>query len=139
VGRPTIEELRCDLRAIMETRADYRYEAYDTPAVRRVRIPQQEWADGAPSLGASGLPVADGVVRWFDAESGIGMITLDHANALDGSGGSGESGEGHDEVFFHFTAIPGEGYRTLRAGMHVRFEVVESAAGKAARNIRTTA
>jgi cold shock CspA family protein/peroxiredoxin len=137
VGRPTIEELRQDLRAIMEMRADYRYEAYDTPAVRRVRVPQQEWAGGAPSLGASGLPVADGVVRWFDAESGIGMITRDHANAGDGSGESGESGKGHDEVFFHFTAIPGEGYRTLHAGTHVRFEVVESSAGKAARNIRT--
>jgi cold shock CspA family protein/peroxiredoxin len=137
VGRPTIEELRRDLRAIMELRSDYRYEAYDTPAVRRVRIPQQEWADGAPSLGASGLPVADGVVRWFDAESGIGMITRDHANVSDGSAERSESSEGRDDVFFHFTAIPGEGYRTLRAGMHVRFEVVESSAGQVARNIRT--
>jgi cold shock CspA family protein/peroxiredoxin len=137
VGRPTIEELRQDLRAIMETRADYRYEAYDTPAVRRVRVPQQEWTGGAPSLGVSGLPVAQGVVQWFDSAKGIGIITCDREIARDSSGESGESGEGHDEVFFHFTAIPGEGYRTLRAGTHVRFEVVESSTGKVARNIRT--
>jgi cold shock CspA family protein/peroxiredoxin len=137
VGRPTIEELRQDLRAIMESRADYRYEAYDTPEVQRVRIPQQEWAGGVPSLGASGLPVAHGVVRWFDSDSGVGMITCDQDVARDGSSESGESSDGRDDVFFHFTAIPGEGYRTIRAGTRVRFEVVESRAGKAARNIRT--
>src|SRR5919205_3174961 len=52
VGRPTLEELRRDLRAIMETLSYYRYGAWDTPEVRRVRIPQQEWAEGAPELGA---------------------------------------------------------------------------------------
>ncbi len=77
VGQPTLEELRRDLRAIMETRSDYRYEAYDTPTVKSIRIPQQEWADGAPPLGASGLPVARGVVRWFDVGTGMGMIAGD--------------------------------------------------------------
>jgi cold shock CspA family protein/peroxiredoxin len=123
VGRPTLEELRHDLRAVMETRADYRYEAYDTPEVRQIRIPQQEWAKGAPPLGASGLPVAEGVVRWFDAEKGIGAL------ARDGSG---------DEVFFHFTAIPGQGYRTITPGTPVRFEVVEGRSGLSARNIQPT-
>jgi cold shock CspA family protein/peroxiredoxin len=121
VGRPTVEELRHDLRAIMETRSDYLYEAYDTPEVRRIRIPQQEWATGAPPLGASGLPVAEGAVRWFDLAAGVGMI------ARDGSG---------DDVFFHFTAIPGQGYRTVRSGARVRFEVEESAAGLSAWNVQ---
>jgi cold shock CspA family protein/peroxiredoxin len=121
VGRPTNEELRHDLRAIMESRSDYRYEAYTTPEVRQIRIPQQEWADGAPPVGANGLPVADGVVRWFDLNAGIGMITRD---------GTG------DEVFFHFTALPGQGYRTLRAGTAVKFELVESGHGLTARNIQ---
>src|SRR2546430_16293125 len=49
VGRPTIEELRRDLRAIMESRSDYRYEADTTPDGRQIPIPQQEWADCAPS------------------------------------------------------------------------------------------
>ena len=121
VGRPTLEELRRDLRAIMQARSDYRYEAYDTQTVKNVRIPQQEWADGVPPLGASGLPVARGVVRWFDAEAGVGTIASDVSD---------------DDVFFHFTAIPGEGYRTLRPGTTVKFEVVKSKAGLTARNIQ---
>lgn len=121
VGRPTLEDLRHDLRAIMETRSDHRYEAYNTPTVKSIRIPQQEWADGAPPLGANGLPVARGVVRWFDIEAGVGMIASDVSD---------------DGVFFHFTAIPGEGYRTLRPGTPVRFEIVKSEAGLTARNVQ---
>ena len=105
----------------METRSDYRYEAYDTPEVRQIRIPQQEWATGTPPLGTSGLPVAQGVVRWFDLNAGIGMI------AQDGSG---------EDVFFHFTALPGQGYRTIRPGTPVKFEIVESKTGPAARNVQ---
>jgi cold shock CspA family protein/peroxiredoxin len=122
VGRPTLDELRYQLRAIMEQRADYRYEAYDTPEVRQIRIPQQAWIEGPPPLGANSLPVAQGVVRWFDTTAGIGMIAR------------AETGE---DVFFHFTAIPGQGYRTIQAGTSVRFEVLQSRAGLTARNIQT--
>jgi cold shock CspA family protein/peroxiredoxin len=121
VGRPTVEELRHDVRAIMATRSDYRYEAYDTPEARRIRIPQQEWAAGAPRLGATGTPVAAGVVRWFDVGAGVGSI---HRNDVG------------DDVFFHFTAIPGQGYRTLAPGTRVRFEVVEGRHGLSARNVQ---
>jgi cold shock CspA family protein/peroxiredoxin len=121
VGRPTLEELRRDLRAIMQSRSDYRYEAYDVPMVKNIRIPQQEWANGAPPLGANGLPVARGVVRQFDIETGVGAIASESLSS---------------DVFFHFTAIPGEGYRTLKPDTAVRFEVVESAAGPTARNIQ---
>ena len=120
VGRPTLEELRRDLRGIMEKRKDYRYEAYDTPAIKSIRIPQQEWAGGAPPPGANGLPVARGVVRSFDVDAGVGTISSD---TLD------------EDVFFSFTAIPGEGYRTLRPGMPVNFELVENETGPTARNI----
>lgn len=122
VGRPTLEELRLDLRAIMETRSDYRYEAYDIPEVRQIRIPQQEWIHGTPPLGASGLPVAQGVVRWFDVNSGNGMIARE------------DTGE---DVFFNFTAIPGEGYRTLKPDTPVQFEVVEGKFGSTARNVQS--
>jgi cold shock CspA family protein/peroxiredoxin len=121
VGRPTLEELRHDLREVMQSRSDYRYEAYNTPAVKSIRIPQQEWSDGAPPLGTNGIPVSRGVVRWFDAEAGVGTIASDLSD---------------EEVFFHFTAIPGEGYRTLRPGRLVRFEVVDSTVGLTARNVR---
>jgi cold shock CspA family protein/peroxiredoxin len=121
VGRPTLEELRRDLRETMQSRSDYRYEAYNTPAAKRIRIPQQEWSGGTPPLGTDGVPVSNGVVRWFDAEAGVGMIASDLSD---------------DDVFFHFTAIPGEGYRTVRPGASVSFEVVESSAGLTARNVQ---
>jgi peroxiredoxin/cold shock CspA family protein len=124
VGRPTLEELRQDLRTIMQQRSDYTYEAYNTPQVRQVRIPQQEWAEGVSPLGATGLPVATGVVAWFDLAAGIGGIKREDT----------ATGE---EIFFHFTAIPGEGYRTIKAGTKVRFELIETQAGPVARNIQS--
>jgi cold shock CspA family protein len=41
-----------------------------------------------------------------------------------------------DEIFFHFTAIPGAGYRTIRAGTPVVFEVVDNPTGPTARNVQ---
>jgi cold shock CspA family protein len=105
----------------MEARSDYSYEAYNDPQVRKIRISQQEWLAGAPPLGANGLPVAQGIVSWFDLAKGIGMIV---------------TGDTHQEVFFHFTAIPGEGYRTVKPGAAVRFELVENKTGLTARNVQ---
>jgi cold shock CspA family protein len=44
-----------------------------------------------------------------------------------------------DEVFFNFTAIPGQGYRTIRASTAVAFERVENPTGPTARNIQQLA
>ncbi len=120
IGRPTLEELRLDLRAIMENLSNYRYESYNTPEVRQVRIPQQEWTQGTPTQGANGLPVLQGVVSFFDSQTGNGIVTTD-------------AGE---QVFFNFTAIPGEGYRTIQPGTLVRFEAVQGKSSLTARNIR---
>ena len=120
VGRPTIEELRHDLRDVMQTNSNYAYEAFDSPRAKSIRIPQQEWLGGAPPLGTNGLEVASGVVKSFDLGAGNGEISRD--------------GEG--DVFFNFTAIPGEGYRTIRPGTPVQFEVVDGATGPTARNVQ---
>jgi len=96
VGRPTLEELRLNLREIMETLSNYFYESYNTLEARQIRIPQQEWANGSPPLGVNGLPVIQGVVRNFDLQTGNVIIATDIG----------------EDVFFNFTAIPGEGYRT---------------------------
>ncbi len=121
VGRPTLEELRQDLREVMSGRSDSHYEAHNTPEAKKIRIPQQEWIDGAPPLGENGLPVAQGVVRSFDVDAGVGEI---------------ESDASENGVFFNFTAIPGEGYRTIKPGTPVRFELVENETGPTARNIQ---
>jgi cold shock CspA family protein/peroxiredoxin len=120
VGRPTMEELRQDLRAIMQTLSYYPYQAWNQPEVKAVRIPQQEWVNGAPPLGQNGLSVARGKVGWFDLNSGNGGIVR----------------EDGDEVFFNFTALPGQGYRTIRAGTAVAFELVEGQYGLSARNVQ---
>jgi cold shock CspA family protein len=65
--------------------------------------------------------VAQGMVRSFDADAGVGQI---------------ESDASENGIFFNFTAIPGEGYRTIRPGTPVRFELIENEAGPTARNIQ---
>jgi len=121
VGRPTVDELHRDLRAVMEAKADYAYTAYNDPTVKQVRIPQAEWAQGTPPLGAGELPVARGVVHAFDVAGGNGTIIREGDGAA---------------VFFNFTAIPGHGYRKIGQDTAVRFEVVNGPHGLSARNIQ---
>ena len=60
-----------------------------------------------------------GVVKWFNAAKGYGFIQR-------------ESG---DDVFVHFSAIVGEGYRSLEPGQAVTFEVREGPKGLQAENV----
>ena len=48
-----------------------------------------------------------GTVKWFNAEKGFGFIEV----------------EGGDDVFVHFSAIQGEGFKTLEEGQEVTFEI----------------
>ncbi len=120
VGRPTIEELRQDFRALMKDMDYYSYEAYNTDHVKKIRIPQQTWKN-SPDLGLSGLPVYEGVVDSFDLRTGNGFIKAEKIA---------------EPVFFNFTAIPGEGYRTIIPGTKVGFELVETHTGLSASNIQ---
>ena len=60
-----------------------------------------------------------GIVKWFDANKGYGFITSD---------------EGED-IFVHYTAISGTGYRSLEEGQRVTFEVIQSDKGSHAQNV----
>jgi len=64
--------------------------------------------------------VAEGVVKWFNAEKGFGFITR----------------EDGDDVFVHFSAIEGEGYKSLDEGQKVEFEVVKGDRGPKAENVK---
>ena len=59
------------------------------------------------------------MVKWFNAEKGYGFI-------------SQESG---DDVFVHFSAIQGKGFKTLEEGQSVSFEIEEGPRGKQASNV----
>ncbi|MFJ8260529.1 cold-shock protein [Rummeliibacillus sp. NPDC094406] len=60
-----------------------------------------------------------GTVKWFNAEKGFGFIEV----------------QGEDDVFVHFSAIGGEGFKTLEEGQKVEFEVVEGNRGPQAANV----
>lgn len=63
--------------------------------------------------------MSNGTVKWFNAEKGYGFI-------------SQESG---DDVFVHFSAIQGKGFKTLEEGESVSFEIEEGPRGKQASNV----
>ena len=60
-----------------------------------------------------------GVVKWFNNEKGFGFISV----------------EGEGDVFVHFSAIQGDGYKSLEEGQSVEFEVVEGDRGPQAANV----
>ncbi len=64
-----------------------------------------------------------GAVKWFSPEKGYGFITPE---------------EGPD-VFVHFSAIEGAGYRNLEEGQKVEFEVTQGQKGPQATNVRPVA
>lgn len=60
-----------------------------------------------------------GKVKWFNAEKGFGFI-----EAADG-----------DDVFVHFSAITGDGFKTLEEGQSVQFNIVQGNKGPQAENV----
>ncbi|AWZ49036.1 cold-shock protein [Hathewaya limosa] len=60
-----------------------------------------------------------GIVKWFNAEKGFGFISV----------------EGEKDVFVHFSAIEGDGFKSLEEGQKVEFEVVEGERGPQAAKV----
>jgi len=61
----------------------------------------------------------EGTVKWFNADKGFGFIEV----------------EGGNDVFVHFSAIQGEGFKTLDEGQRVQFNVVQGNRGPQAENV----
>jgi cold shock protein len=66
------------------------------------------------------VKLAEGTVKWFSNEKGYGFI---------------EREGGEADVFVHFSAIAGEGYKSLAEGQRVAFEVVQGDKGLQAANV----
>ncbi|RBS96422.1 cold shock-like protein CspD [Enterococcus faecium] len=60
-----------------------------------------------------------GTIKWFNNEKGFGFITVD----------------GGDDVFVHFSAIQGDGFKSLEEGQEVEFTIVEGARGPQAAEV----
>jgi CspA family cold shock protein len=71
-------------------------------------------------MDARRLKLAEGTVKWFNEAKGFGFIEQDSG----------------PDVFVHFSAIQGEGFKTLDEGDRVSFEVVEGPKGPQAENVR---
>jgi len=65
--------------------------------------------------------MATGTVKWFNNAKGYGFIVPD---------------EGEGDVFAHYSAITMDGYKTLKAGQPVRYDIEDGPKGMHARNIQ---
>ena len=66
--------------------------------------------------------MAQGTVKWFNAEKGYGFIAVDGAD--------------NEDVFVHYTAIDSSGFRSLDEGQIVEFEIAEGPKGQQADKVR---
>ncbi len=68
---------------------------------------------------AGGITLNQGTVKWFNSEKGFGFIEV----------------EGGQDVFVHFSAIQGDGFKTLEEGQRVTFDIVQGPKGPQAANV----
>jgi cold shock protein len=84
-------------------------------------------ASAAPAMAGRGMhnqevKMAQGTVKWFNGDKGYGFIAV----------------EGGPDVFVHFSAITGGGYRSLEEGQKVEFDITQGQKGPQAENVRVT-
>jgi CspA family cold shock protein len=80
--------------------------------------PAVKWAGFSAQLEES--EVAQGTVKWFNADKGYGFIAVD----------------GGKDVFVHYSAILMDGYRSLEQGQRVEFEITQGQKGPQAESVR---
>jgi CspA family cold shock protein len=80
-----------------------------------------EQRSGSYGQRKEGTNMSTGTVKWFNGEKGFGFITQD---------------DGGPDVFVHFSAISGDGYRNLEDNQKVEYDVTQGQKGPQANNVR---
>src|SRR4051812_38260606 len=89
------------------------------PAGEGVRSVSRRRPSAAPLQGRTSTMRITGKVKWFNNAKGYGFIER----------------EGGSDVFVHFSAVQGNGFRTLEEGQAVEFEIVDGPKGPQAGNV----
>jgi CspA family cold shock protein len=100
-----------------------RYENYEQFPHRPQRPEASEQHSGSCRPRKEGIAVVTGTVKWFNPDKGFGFI----------------SQENGPDVFVHFSAIAGDGYKNLEENQKVEFEVTEGPKGPQASTVRPVA
>jgi CspA family cold shock protein len=95
--------------------------ALEIPLARKSYRPWPPLKRAKSGQERSGFSMATGSVKWFNGEKGFGFITQDG---------------GGPDVFVHYSAISGTGYRNLEEGQKVEFETNQGPKGLQAANVR---
>ena len=84
------------------------------------RVSVASWPNWLVSRAEKRVFVAQGTVKFFNSEKGFGFISREQG----------------DDVFVHFSAIQGDGYKSLDEGQRVEFDVAPGKKGEEAQNVR---
>src|SRR2546423_2769236 len=97
----------------------HRSKASGQSMAERSRRARRRRLGGSPP-GVKELQVASGTVKWFNEAKGFGFISQD----------------GREDVFVHFSAIQGDGFKTLAEGERLEVDVTRGPKGLSATNVR---
>jgi cold shock protein len=87
---------------------------------RQVQAPHA--VTGCAASSSKKVKMAQGTVKWFNGDKGYGFIAV----------------EGGQDVFVHFSAITGGGYRSLEEGQKVELDITQGQKGPQAENVKVT-
>jgi cold shock protein len=99
------------------------------PRALRARLARAIVGSAGPARHGEGpatakkVKMAQGTVKWFNGDKGYGFIAM----------------EGGPDVFVHFSAITGGGYRSLEEGQKVEFDITQGQKGPQAENVKVIA